>query len=396
MSKITSTIFTTIILLSVAFAKRHGKGKRIRDYSLRSQAHAKPLIPETFNECWNNHLVVGKNALTQAAESNLLNNLPVDIDSLEYEQCSYSMDEYDWLKFNYKHGDSDCEVYVVVSYRNFQINFKKGKYGPYFFNLNKELTEKANKEAGKCVNPNQFNGKVDTDIKEENDSNTSVEQIDESVTVQNIQPAIHSNIESSVNHNIHPAVHNNVEPIVPQNIHHTVHSNVNPIVNLEVNPFVDQDDNIEYHTYGPSKTHLPLRPQEDQNEPVNRKDLLEETDESVDNTDEVIGQPEPKNVFQPGPIGGGWSVCSEEHNLYVRQAFSKLMLSNVLKSKAIYKENIVACHQQVVNGMNYNIVFSFNKKQCELSVYDMRGQVRLSKMPRKFPHIADCAEVYAA
>ena len=79
------------------------------------------------------------------------------------------------------------------------------------------------------------------------------------------------------------------------------------------------------------------------------------------------------------PVMGGMNKCNSATKLHLKNLLVNLMNQGVFRGFVVYSENIVECEAQVVNGMNYKAVVSFNgKERCPLQVYEhFSGSVTL-------------------
>lgn len=68
-------------------------------------------------------------------------------------------------------------------------------------------------------------------------------------------------------------------------------------------------------------------------------------------------------------LAGGVSNCSDEHKQQLKGIFAKLVHENVVQNISLYDENFVSCTAQVVSGMKYEAVLSFNDEKCVVTLW---------------------------
>ena len=96
------------------------------------------------------------------------------------------------------------------------------------------------------------------------------------------------------------------------------------------------------------------------------------------------------------------------------ELFEKLVIAKLFRGKIIYKQNIESVSTQVVSGVNYSVVLSFNGERCHLQVYysisDKKyyiyhdqvaaGKLNNENMIATLPHhpftARNCADVYGS
>ena len=79
------------------------------------------------------------------------------------------------------------------------------------------------------------------------------------------------------------------------------------------------------------------------------------------------------------PLMGGMNNCNNATKMHLKSLLINLMNQGVFRGFTVYLENIVECEAQVVAGMNYKVVLSFNNKErCPVSIYEhWNGSVTL-------------------
>ena len=352
MQKLISFILISIILSAMVAAK-------IGQYH---PPQYRVPISKSFVECTRSAFVIAKKAATQVVESK---SLQKDFNKINFDHatCEYAFGAgYHWFKLTFDHENQTCTIYVVASWNPFARQSDGTRFA-----LNKEFTLRANKELGKCEEDAiTYAGKLFEDEAAAEFSNDdevhavpAVEQFSNEEEVH-VAPAVEqlSNVEE-----VHAA---------PAFEHFTdVHTNEEATVET-----TNQDV-----FFGPGNIALPLRPKKALDAPA-RHHLLEEED-----IEEA-----PK-----GMMVGGWRDCNASEKSKVLTVFGQLISQDKIKSIHIYQQNIAQCKAQLVNGMNYNVLLSFNGQHCRLAFHEeFKGQISLFNGAPSLGDFKECAEALSS
>jgi hypothetical protein len=328
-------------------------------------------ISESFIECTRSAFLIAKRAATEAVKSKSLQKDFNKI-NLDHATCEYTLGSgYDWFKLTFDHEDQTCTIYVVASWTPWVLQRDETRFA-----LNKEFTLRANKELGKCEeHATTYAGKLFEDEAAEELSNDdevhaapAVEQLSNEEEVH-ASPAVEqlSNVEE-----VHAAPAVEEVHTAPAVEHFTdVHTNEEATVET-----TNQDV-----FFGPGNIALPLRPKKALDAPA-RHHLLEEED-----IEEA-----PK-----GMMVGGWRDCNASEKSKVLTVFGQLISQDKIKSIHIYQQNIAQCKAQLVNGMNYNVLLSFNGQHCRLAFHEeFKGQISLFNGAPSLGDFKECAEALSS
>ena len=76
-----------------------------------------------------------------------------------------------------------------------------------------------------------------------------------------------------------------------------------------------------------------------------------------------------KHFLQQILINGAPEKCSSKTRLVIKQLFTTLALRNQFQAIHLYDENFLDCTSQVVSGMKYTAIMSFNDEKCMVSLW---------------------------
>jgi len=382
MNKITSTIFTTIILINLAMAGGKGTAyNRRQNNNTRQQVDhlTRYEVPASYIDCEDKFFDIAKKALAAASGKNALKSDTYD-SQLSNASCGYMHNSYDWARVTYlKDNNSQCTVYVVVSWVPWVKTNKDG------YVLNKEHTQRANQEMAHCVSLEDNSSKVHTD---DQDMNEEVEEQTTEIDVVDVderdeQPqAVDESTQTS-----------QIDTTANQHNHQEEEQSVDDELSNEDNNKEDNKD-VEAENgqfFGPGHFRLPLVPQKGAQNPEGRNDLsLEEDDEEEESNTQNHSV-----VRAHEPLVGGWTPCSPSDSMAVPQVFAMLIAQNKLTGIVVYSQNVEHCEKHLVNGLNYNVVVSFNDSKCQIAYHrEFSGEVSLLTSARKYPGVEECTEKY--
>ena len=82
-----------------------------------------------------------------------------------------------------------------------------------------------------------------------------------------------------------------------------------------------------------------------------------------------VGDALRKHFFQNLVNVGQKQKCSSENIRTIKQLFTTLALTNKFQAVHLYDENFLECKKQVVSGMQYTAVMSFNNEKCVIILW---------------------------
>lgn len=151
-------------------------------------------------------------------------------------------------------------------------------------------------------------------------------------------------------------------------------------IDEEAEELSNDDEVVEEVHFGPGNMVLPLHPRKEEEAPQVKHNLVEEEVEELPQT----------------PLMGGWRDCDESEKKKVPGVFAQLMAQDKIKGLHVYTQNVSECKAQLVNGLNYNVVLSFNSKKCRLAFdEEFTGPVSLFEGAPSVGDFKECVEVFA-
>ena len=92
-----------------------------------------------------------------------------------------------------------------------------------------------------------------------------------------------------------------------------------------------------------------------------------QNEENSNEESEEVSDEQPQQDHKRGfAFTGGYSEAAWED---IASLYKDLVVADLFEGKIIYHQNVVKAEKQLVNGLNYSVVFSFNGKRCQLQVY---------------------------
>ena len=83
---------------------------------------------------------------------------------------------------------------------------------------------------------------------------------------------------------------------------------------------------------------------------------------------EIVSEEPVRNAKRMG-IVGGWKDCEGEQITQVPEAFAVAVSQNKIKKQPAYTQNVKSCKMQLVNGLKFKVVMSFDEIECSMSYY---------------------------
>lgn len=345
MNKIISTIFMTIILINSSLAKRGNAKERnpeedriVLENMLKNMEESRQTHLSQF-QAPSQYYECGPEARVRgegalvSAHKKYAQDYSIPIQNLKDSACEYGKSN-DFHWAKFTYVNEDNKTCTAYSVFRWVEPRNKKQKTPIIFELEAEFTEKAN-EGLTCKTPEENPTKI---------------QIDEKSQV---------------------TVHEE-----PQVVHETI------------------------QVFGPSHTRLPAHPQIGKEVPSkNRNELSmddEDMSESNDQTDASIKHDEHDPMINKR-LMGGWVHCEPKDSLEVPKVFAMLIAQNKLAAITVYTQNVVRCEKQLVNGMNYNLVMSFNGKECQIQYNEaFTGPITLMNSSNPYHDVKLCTEVYSS
>lgn len=330
MNKTIPTIFITIILSTIGFVQG--------TTTIQTEQGVNVAVPNenSYTEC---SPLVRKFAAYSIKVANDNNFLAKKFENLNLDNavCTYSnAEKKNWFKMTVTQDNETCTLYAVAVVTNWKepVNVKATKNHIAFFY---EGTDAANKHFGGCKTESFANSKIHIDIDEE--------EVEEELSQED-----------------------------------TFGENQNDI------------------TFGPASILINGAPQEIKTEEIAAPEeiKIEEFAAPAEIKEEEVAAPgeiQEEQVRLPKLLGG-WRDCNDSEKRKVPSVFAMLIAQDKFKSLPVYTENVVQCSAQLVNGMNYNVVVSFDEKVCRLSFHEeISGPISLIENHSNLQDIKECSQV---
>ena len=347
MNRFISVILTTIILMN--FCAVNGSLTALENAlkSLNDAREKKQLAfvePTSYYPCNAEALLRAEKAFKTASKSvsNFSENAPQDLSTAS---CEYnSSNGYHWAKLTYTTEENKiCTKIVIFKW----ITPKDKKNVRNILEFQDDFTFQAN-QGLKCEDAIVNDSKI---------------QIDDEVIIQEEVAQV------------------DVEPVEQKVIQEKIVSdNVNVIE--------------EALTFGPQHTHLAAHPQNDKVGSNERAPL------SVDE-DVVAEESAPENHIKPetsntSQLVGSWKLCGDSEVQNVKSVFAILIGQKKVSAVYITNQNVRECRKQLVNGMNYSVLLSFDNVPCQIAFNEaFNGLISLSNTAPKYDNAKECTEVYS-
>ena len=158
-----------------------------------------------------------------------------------------------------------------------------------------------------------------------------------------------------------------------------------PKIQIDEAPKIQIDETLKpvVQRFGPLRRPLASRPQNDKLEATNtRADLSIDEDEISDSVQETLD--------------GGWVECEKSDFSEAPRVIAMLIAQEKIDGVTVYTQNVTKCQKQLVNGMNFNVVISLNKKSCQVAYHQaINGEVSLLTTGHEFEGIDLCTRVFS-
>jgi hypothetical protein len=301
-----------------------------------------------------------------------------------------------YFRFGFLHDESACDVYVVAVFNKMQLR----KAGRKLF-VDTELTIDANLNMGKCIN-----------IQEQYELNDSLLDSD------NVHVESNFETKSEDLSNIHSINHFN-EDFKEE---HQLQKD-----NIESESQISQEDldDLEFYDlpkltrkYGESEEEIkdneskPIDEEKKENEyfssdlkNLESSDIQNMTNDlhptvDVETSENKDSHYLPESQNNSHRIPGGWQSCkAEEVRDFVTRRFTSLGYEQKIRYVPYYtSENLMECQEQIVNGRNYNLKLSINRKLCQMAfhVTNEDSEIMDFENAPHYENVPQCVDVYAA
>lgn len=403
MNRLLSITFITIILLNFAQAGQRAKKeaerrrreaavltpkqqeKKDREDAINREHNLAPKeirdsYPGTFGSCGteedHDNFDIYINVIKSAQHAGIeIPHAPADISVLTLENCKSGIAGENWVKFTYETAEANCAFVIAVGYKGLILQSNN-----YFLDIEKtntinkvhELSHCTPKEAevSKIVTDNtvDINEELENEIIREELAGMQNEIINKAGTQEEDIIVVEEDTKVVVDEQV-PPTHED-KTTTPH--HETSHVEKQPATHHDETSQVQKEPVVEVipPTYGPAGKFVPAHNRLDGQNPTGRAapSLVEDQEDMGDAMTHLFKE----------PLVGGWSTCNENEYDLANQVFSLLISQQKIHGVTIYVENVSRCYHQLVNGMNYNMEISVNRKLCQLSFHkEIRGELSL-------------------